>query len=125
MITAKPWQKYVISTIAYIVLCISTLIFILCIGAFMITRIDTPDYVLIPITTIMLTVAAFIDSFLLGKIYKENGLVTGMTVGVLFCCIIIVIALHYNTFAITNLLISKIAAVLLAGILGGITGVNI
>ncbi len=125
MITARPWQKYMINFAIYIMLCIATLGFILCIGAFAITRIDTPDYILIPLTTIMLTCASFTDAFLLGKVYKENGFATGLAVGLIFCAIITLVAVKYGIFAFTNLYISKAAAVLFAGILGGIAGVNI
>ncbi len=125
MITARPWQKILIRSIGYLMLCIFTIIFLLCIAAFMITRIDTPDYILIPLTTIMLTVAAFIDGFLLGKVYKENGFITGLAIGAIFCCLIVIIAFHYNIFAFTSLFLTKIIAVMSAAVLGGVAGVNI
>ena len=125
MITARPWQKYLINFVVYIMLSIATLAFFMCIAAFTITRIDTPDYILIPLTTIILTCASFTDAFLLGKVYKENGFITGLSIGLIFCGIIILVALNYGIFAFTNLFLSKAAAVLFAGILGGIAGVNI
>ena len=72
LISAKPWQKNIANIILYIMVCISTITFLLCIAAFTIVRIDTPDYILVPLTTLLLTVASFLDAFLLGKIYKEK-----------------------------------------------------
>lgn len=105
-------------------LCISTLLFLLCIAAFTITRIDTPEYVLIPLTTILLTVSSFLDSFLLGKVFKEKGIAIGFTVGLIFCTLIILLAVYYDTLAFSEIFITKISAVLFAGICGGILGVN-
>lgn len=125
LVTARPWQKYLFYLFTYIVLCITTLIFLLCIAAFTITRIDTPDYILIPITTVLLTCSSFIDSFLLGKTYKEKGFITGIAVGLIFSCLITLIAIKFGLFSFNEIYISKICAVMFAGISGGILGVNI
>ena len=125
LITAKPWQRYTVYTIGYLILCIATMLFILSIAAFTITRIDTPDYILIPLTTILLTCSSFMDAFLLGKTYKENGLVTGAIIGLIFSLIITAISIKYSMFAFTGIYFSKIASVILAGMLGGLLGVNI
>ena len=93
LISAKPWQKYMANIILYIMVCISTITFLLCIAAFTIARIDTPDYILVPLTTLLLTVASFLDAFLLGKIYKEKGVAIGVSVGCVFICIITAISM--------------------------------
>ncbi len=108
----------------FISVCIATLGFLLCIAAFMIIRIDTPDYVLIPLTTLLLTFSSFIDSFLLAKVMRENGIIVGVSVGTIFTAIVIFLALYHGTLAMTGLFFSKITAVLFAGALGGIIGVN-
>ncbi|MBQ8603716.1 MAG: TIGR04086 family membrane protein [Oscillospiraceae bacterium] len=124
LFSSQPWQKYLVKIIAFILFCAATLGFLLCIAAFMIIRIDTPEYVLIPLTTVMLAFTSFIDSFLLAKIMKENGLVTGLAVGMIFVIMVIALGLYHKTFALTGLFFSKVAAVLLAGAMGGILGVN-
>ena len=124
MLSAKPWQQFLIKFLSFTMLCISTLLFLLCIAAFTITRIDTPEYVLIPLTTILLTVSSFLDSFLLGKVFKEKGIAIGFTVGLIFCTLIILLAVYYDTLAFSEIFITKISAVLFAGICGGILGVN-
>jgi len=90
----------------------------------MIIRVDTPDYILIPLTTLLLTFSSFIDSFLLAKVMKENGIIIGISVGAIFTAIVVLLAVFHGTLAMTGLFFSKITAVLFAGALGGIIGVN-
>ena len=97
----------------------------LCIAAFTITRIDTPDYILIPITTVLITCSSFIDSFLLAKTFKENGFMIGISIGLIFTVIITAISVYYGLFSFNEIYISKVTAVFFAGLLGGIAGVNI
>ncbi len=120
-----PWQKLLFKVFGYIFICFMTLGFLLSIAAFMIVRIDTPDYVIIPLTTFLLTFASFTDSFLLAKSFKEKGLLTGVYIGVIFSAIVICMAFYYGSFAFTNIFITKIAAVILAGMAGGLLGVYI
>ena len=90
----------------------------------MLVQVDTPDYVLIPLTTMILALSSFIDSFIISKVLKENGLVTGFAIGLIFTGITIALAIYYGTFTITSLFATKTAAVLSAGMFGGILGVN-
>ena len=124
MISAKPGQRILINFISILFLTVATLGFFLCLVAFVIIRIDTPEYILIPLTTVILTFSSFLDSFLLAKVLKENGIAIGILTGIFFAVFIIAIALYYNTFCISNILITKILAVVLAGAVGGIIGVN-
>lgn len=124
MISSRPVQKIALNCFVYLMFAISSLAFILCIAAFVIIRIDTPEYVLIPLTTVLVTIASFINSFLLSKVNKENGLFTGLVTGCIFTAIIIAVAVYHQSFAFSNLFFTKAAAVMLAGALGGILGVN-
>ena len=124
MLSAKPWQQFLLKVLSFIMLCVTTLLFLMCIAAFAITRIDTPEYVLIPLTTILLTVSSFLDSFALGKIFKEKGIVLGAIVGIIFSILVVLLSIYFNTFVFTQIFITKISAVMLAGICGGILGVN-
>ena len=93
-------------------------------AAFVIIKVDTPEYVLIPLTTVMLTFSAFIDSFILGKIFREKGIVIGITISVIFILLITAVACYYQTFSLTNILFTKYSAVTFASVTGGILGVN-
>ncbi len=120
----KPWQKFLLRTTGFIVFCIATLGFIRSVAAFMIVKVDTPEYILLPLTTLLLTFSSFTDSFLLAKSFKENGIQTGLTVGLIFVAIVIMLSLYYQTFSFTNIFLTKVTAILSAGVLGGILGVN-
>ena len=124
MLSAKPWQQFLLKLLSFILLSVATLLFFLCLAAIGITRIDTPEYILIPLTTILLTVSSFLDSYRLGKVFKEKGMVIGITIGTIFSILIIVLALYFGTFTFTQIFATKISAVMLAGICGGILGVN-
>ncbi len=124
MLSAKPWQKFIFHAISYLCFCIATLGFLLCIAAFAITKIDTPEYILIPLTTILLTFTSFLNSYALGKVFKEKGIAIGCSVAAIISIIIIALAVYFETFSFSNILYTKIASVFLAGVLGGILGVN-
>ena len=97
----------------------------LCMGALIITNVDTPDYILIPLSTILITMASFLDSFVIAKLFKENGLFVGLVIGLIFALLIVIIALVHSSMAFTSLFISKIRSVIAAGLIGGIIGVNL
>ena len=124
MLSAKPWQQFLLKLLSFILLAIATLLFFLCLAAIGITRIDTPEYILIPLTTILLTVSSFLDSYRLGRVFKEKGMVIGIIIGTIFSVLIIALAVYFKTFAFTKIFATKITAVMLAGIFGGILGVN-
>ncbi|MBP0980444.1 MAG: TIGR04086 family membrane protein, partial [Oscillospiraceae bacterium] len=111
LISAKPWQKYMMTIILHIIVCIAILTFLLSIAAFTLVRIDTPDYILVPLTTLLLTAASFMDAFLLGKVYKEKGAVIGISVGFVFSFLITVISIYYGIFSLSSLYITKLCAV--------------
>ncbi len=102
----------------------ATIGFMLCIAAFGITKIDTPEYILIPLTTTLLTFSSFLDSYALGKLFKEKGIMIGGCVAGIFSVVVIALAVHFGTFAFSNILYTKLLAITFAGILGGILGVN-
>ena len=97
---------------------------ILCIAALAITKVDTPEHLLIPLTTILITLSSFLGSFILSKLFRENGLLVGSCVSAVFTVMILIMSFAYSTFNISGLLFSKLAAVFTSGILGGILGVN-
>ena len=124
LLNRKPWQIYAIKIIIFFLLCIATILFFFCITAFVLVQIDTPEYILIPLTTTLLALSSFIDSFIISKVLKENGLFTGIFIGFVFTLITIALSLYYKTFALTSLFLTKTAAVLFSGMFGGILGVN-
>ncbi|MBQ3008557.1 MAG: TIGR04086 family membrane protein [Oscillospiraceae bacterium] len=124
LLTAQPWQKFAFRAISFISTCIATLGFLLCVTAFIIVRIDTPEYILIPLTTCLLTFSSFLDSLFLAKVFKENGIIIGISIGIIFVLIIIMLAICNQSFAVTAMFATKVISIMMAGMLGGILGVN-
>jgi len=124
ILSASERQKLLLKIISFVLICVATFGFMLCITAFIIVRVDTPEYVLIPLTTGLLTFSSFINSFFLAKIFKENGIIIGCTVSGIYVCFIIISAVLYGTFSLSEILVTKVSAIIIAGVLGGILGVN-
>ena len=125
MLTQKPWQKIVLKVFIFITVCLATIGFLFCCAAFIIVRIDTPEYVLVPLTTGLMSFAAFLDSFLLSKLFKENGMIIGLATSAILVLLVVSSALIYGTFSMTSIFLTKVFAIIMAGALGGILGVNV
>lgn len=123
-LTMPDWQKNIIKIVSFVIICLFTFLIFMSVGAVIITKIDTAESFLIPFTTVLCAVSSFTDSFILSKIKRENGLIIGLSTGIVFCIIILVLSKYYNSFHITPLLGTKIAAIIISGALGGILGVN-
>ncbi len=125
LISKTSTQRLIIKIIIGLVLSFVSFGFLLCVVSFFIINVDTPQYILIPITTAMLTFASFLDSFILAKVFKENGLFIGVFVSLVFIIIFISCAVISNSFSLTNLFFTKVVAILLSGVIGGLLGVSI
>lgn len=124
ILSLHPWQKIMLQGICFVFTCVATGLFFLCGGAFYITNVDTPEHILIPLTTVLITLASFLDSVLLAKIFREKGIVIGLCTGTIFSLIIVIISAWYGNIAFTSIFVTKILSVIFAGILGGVLGVN-
>ena len=124
MLSQNKAGQMAIHFITFMAVCAATFGFLMCCVAFVIVRVDTPDYVLIPLTTAILTCSAFMDSFLLSKVFKENGRIIGLCTALIFVFFVLVVSFSNKSFALTNILLSKVCAIAFAGLLGGILGVN-
>ncbi len=125
MMAQTNLQKFITKSIIGLIVSFATFGFFICVLSLIIIRVDTPQYILIPITTGILTFASFIDSFLLAKIFKENGLLIGLLTGFVFVVILLVCAFSMQTFSFSSLFFTKFFAIMLAGALGGLLGVII
>ncbi|MBE6877556.1 MAG: TIGR04086 family membrane protein [Ruminococcaceae bacterium] len=117
--------KTIIRFLIISLLCIITVIFLFCIAAIIISRINFSYEILAPVTTAVLAVAATFDGFLISRWYKENGLIWGVFAGVVIFMYIVFTSLNYDVFDISNQFITKLITVISAGAIGGIIGVNI
>ena len=79
----------------------------------------------IPVLTVIVSCAAvFAGSFIASLMLKEKGIVNGLIIAFLFSSIVLCIAFftYEAEFGLSGL--TKLAAIFLSGILGGILGVN-
>ncbi len=125
LISKTSTQKLIIKIIICLILSFFTFGFLLCAFSLIILQFDTPQNILIPITTGILTFSSFIDSFILAKVFKENGLIIGVFISLVFIMIFIVCAVVSSSFSLTNLFYTKVISIFLAGVLGGLIGVSI
>ncbi len=125
LISKTNTQKLIIKILLSILVCVMSFGFLISVFSLIILRFDTPQYILIPITTGILIFASFLDSFILAKLFKENGLFIGVFVSFVFVVLFIVCAVLSDSLSFTNIFFTKIISILLAGTLGGIAGVSL
>lgn len=108
-----------------LIVIIATIVLFMSVSAFIIYRIDYSGEILIPVSTAVLALSVFIDSFFISKKLKENGMFIGLFIGFLSFLIIIILSFYNNSFNFSQALAVKLAASLLSGAIGGIVGVNV
>ena len=81
------------------------------------------------VSIIILFVSNFIGAYKAAKIYKKNGMIVGMIVGISVLLIIILSGLLLQTISFEvvdlSLLLVKLFGLLLFGAIGGILGINL
>ena len=93
--------------------------------AFILGKMETLPKGIIPVLTIIVScVAVFFGSFIASLMLKEKGLVNGLIIAFIFSAIVLSIAFftYEAEFGLSG--ITKLSAIFISGILGGILGVN-
>lgn len=93
--------------------------------AFILGKMETLPKGIIPVLTIIVScVAVFLGSFIASLMLKEKGIVNGLIIAFIFSAIVLSIAFftYEAEFGLSG--ITKLAAIFISGILGGILGVN-
>ena len=93
--------------------------------AFILGKMETLPKGIIPVLTIIVScVAVFFGSFIASLMLKEKGIVNGLIIAFIFSAIVLSIAFftYEAEFGLSG--ITKLAAIFISGILGGILGVN-
>ena len=93
--------------------------------AFVLGKMETLPKGIIPVLTIIVScVAVFFGSFIASLMLKEKGIVNGLIIAFIFSAIVLSIAFftYEAEFGLSG--ITKLAAIFISGILGGILGVN-
>lgn len=116
--------KVVVKFILFALFCICGLLLFLSVAAMAITKIDFAYNALDPVTSAIVAISAIFSGFVTSRLFKENGLIWGVSAGVVISVFIIAAALYTDSFKISSTLLTKIVISLVAGAMGGILGVN-
>lgn len=124
-ISSKEYTLKIIGKVLSLMLfCFITVLLFFLIAAFVITKTDFSYEMLATITTILLSAAAFLDSFVVSRFIKENGLVIGAIIGTIIFVFVLIASLSLGQFRLSSMLFTKLAAIVISGVIGGIIGVN-
>ena len=98
---------------------------LLALMALILGKMETLPKGIIPVLTIIVScVAVFLGAFIASLMLKERGIINGLVIAFLFSAIVLSVAFFtYETeFGLSG--VTKLAAIFISGILGGILGVN-
>ena len=116
--------KVVVKFILFALFCICSLLLLLSIAAIAITKIDFTYGALDPVTSAIVAVSSVFSGFVTSRVFKENGLIWGISAGIVISVFIIAAAVYTSSFKISTVLLTKLVIALIAGAMGGILGVN-
>ena len=116
--------KVVVNFILFALFCICSLLLLLSVAAIAITKIDFAYSALDPVTSAIVAISAAFSGFVASRLFKENGLIWGISAGIVISAFIIAAALYTDSFKISSVLLTKIVISVVAGAMGGILGVN-
>jgi putative membrane protein (TIGR04086 family) len=81
------------------------------------------------LTCIAMALGGLVGGFVAGKLSKQKGMLIGMLVGVIMMCVYFTLGLFFDkvSFGLIDIsqLVVKFLQLILAGAIGGITGINI
>ncbi|MEG0019332.1 MAG: TIGR04086 family membrane protein [Oscillospiraceae bacterium] len=116
--------KTVCKIISLLLFCFATIFILFCIAAVIITKTDFSYSIIFPVTTALFSGAAFIDSFIVSRLIKENGLAIGIIIGIIIFSAVLIMSIWFKQFKISGIMFTKLTAIMLSGIIGGVLGVN-
>ncbi|MBE6887023.1 MAG: TIGR04086 family membrane protein [Ruminococcaceae bacterium] len=117
--------KIISKLLLMVTVCLVTVILLFCAAAFAISNIDFTYESLPVIIASILSIASAFDGFVISKIFKKNGLFWGVFAGAVIFAFIFIISLKSGTFNVTSDFFTKMVICIIAGAIGGITGVNV
>jgi len=110
--------------ISVTIFCVITSVLLLFMAS-IITVQNIPHKVFPVLTVVAVSISAFLSSFILAKLTKENGLVNGIILGVVLSLIIYIVGLLLNGTHVSEIMYIKTIAITLLSSLGGVIGVNL
>ena len=117
--------KVIFKIFLIVTFCLSVTFVLLCAAAAILSQTDFLYETLSAVTAVILGISAFLNSFVLSKLFKENGWFWGVFSATVLIVFIVISSVYYNTFNFSNIFFTKMVVVLASGTIGGIIGVNI
>lgn len=108
------------ATIASII----SLILLLSLAGGIISSAGLPLFTLIPVSTTVAALAAFIGAAVLGWMYGEKGLLCGACEGLILYLLLILVSVFSGTNEFGQLAFLKLAALICGGTIGGYIGLS-
>ncbi len=118
--TKKKIKVYALSILAGLLAYIISMV----IFALIISNTDVPAIIVFIFSLIASGLFAFVSSFLLTKIVRKGGLITGGIIGVIVFIIISIISFMLSEPGQASISLINLIATVAFGILGGVLGVN-
>ncbi|MEG1984703.1 MAG: TIGR04086 family membrane protein [Oscillospiraceae bacterium] len=97
---------------------------LMCVTAVVLVNVDVPFELHQPLTTIITALSTLVSTFLVGKKRQKTGLIMGLSVGGLVFLVLFLLSAIFGDRIVSMQTVIKLAALLSAGGLGGLTGVN-
>ena len=106
------------------IICFATATILFCIAAIIISGINFSYDILPAVTASILAFSAFADGFLISRWNKENGMIWGISAGIIITVILVAVSVKCGMISLSGQLIVKSLINMSAGAIGGIIGVN-
>ena len=97
---------------------------ILMIAAFAMTKIDSPQMLVTPVSILSVVLGAFFAGFACAKMIRERGFLWGLLCGGILCVILLAANVIVCADGFGVIWLIKVACILLASTIGGMLGVN-
>lgn len=118
---SKKIRAAILSTLA----AMATALVLLMVLSLLLSKLDTlPKSALPVLTTVIACAAVLLGGLLSSMLLKERGLINGVIVAVIFSVILFGVSIFVFETELGLSALTKFAAILMSGILGGILGVN-
>ena len=116
--------KIICKILIIFLLCFVTTAVLFCTAAAIIANVNFSYDILPAVTASILAFSAFADGFLISRLNKENGMIWGISAGIIITVILVAVSVKCGTISPSGQLIVKSLINMSAGAIGGIIGVN-
>lgn len=124
LIHGKNIKSFTKSVLVGAVIGISLAAITFLISAFIFSKVSAPLGIIPYVAIACVLFGSFMGGYFAGKINGEKGIIMGLIVAAIFVIIILIISLVTNNIMFDMITSVKLISIVVAGIIGGIIGVN-